>query len=275
MIQYQHASYAALFAAVLWIPGPLFADPPQSAAWVPIPELTDEFNGAALDATKWFDHNPGWKGRQPGFFSKNNVSVHDGMLHLTAKAEDLPGLPEGYHTFTTAAVQSQARVKYGYFEIRCKPMKSRASSSFWFYDITPEMWTEIDVFEMGAAAPGHENKYHMNVHVFHTPTYKGTDENHLSDSQTWETPFPLAGDFHVYALEWDEENIKWHVDGQVVRTVKNQYWHQPLTLNFDSETMPDWFGLPDAATLPATYSIDYVRSWKKAGAPKTSNASQP
>lgn len=29
---------------------------------------------------------------------------------------------------------------------------------------------------------------------------------------------------------------------------------------FDSETFADWFGLPDKATLPATFSIEYVRS---------------
>lgn len=55
----------------------------------------------------------------------------------------------------------------------------------------------------------------------------------------------------------------------------NQYCHQALTLNFDSETMPEWFGLPDADALPATYRIDYVRSWKKAGTYTASHTSQP
>ena len=105
-----------------------------------------------LDPAKWHDHNPQWKGRQPGLFSRSNVTVRDGALHLTARAEDLPNLPDGYHTFTTAAVKSKALVKYGYFEIRCRPMKSRASSAFWFYHSTPEIWTEIDVFEIGSSA---------------------------------------------------------------------------------------------------------------------------
>jgi hypothetical protein len=47
-----------------------------------------------------------------------------------------------------------------------------------------------------------------------------------------------------------------------VRTEENTHWHQPLTMNFDSETMPDWFGLPDDNELPSTYIIEYVRSWK-------------
>jgi hypothetical protein len=54
------------------------------------------------------------------------------------------------------------------------------------------------------------------------------------------------------------------VDGQCVRRQKNTHWHPPLTLNFDSETMPDWFGLPNPADLPSTFSVEYVRSWRKA-----------
>lgn len=238
----------------------IVADPPSHAKWEPIPELTDEFDGKALDASKWHDHNPQWKGRRPGYFSPKNVSVEDGELRLTARAETLPGLPEGYHTFTTAAVKSKATVLYGYFEIRCRPMDSKASSAFWFYRNEPERWTEIDVFEIGGAAPGHERTLHTNVHVFHTPEEK----RHWSKAGKWEAPYRLADEYHVYGLEWDAEEIKFYVDGKVIRTIENTHWHQPLYMNFDSETMPQWFGLPDAEKLPATFHIDYVRSWRKA-----------
>ena len=250
------------FAVLLCLPAPAArADPPENGKWQPIPELTDEFDGDRLDPAKWHDHNPQWKGRQPGFFSKKNVTVRDGALHLTARAEDLPNLPDGYHTFTTAAVKSKALVKYGYFEIRCKPMKSRASSAFWFYHSTPEIWTEIDVFEIGGGAPGHERTVHMNVHVFHTPTEK----KHWSKPERWNAPRDLADDFHVYALEWDKNHLKFYFDGKLLRTVENTHWHQPLHMNFDSETMPNWFGLPKKESLPTTFSIEYVRSYKREG----------
>ena len=79
----------------------------------------------------------------------------------------------------------------------------------------------------------------------------------------WVAPKDLADDYHTYGLEWDKDKIKWYFDGVLVRWVENTYWHQPLTLNFDSETMPDWFGLPKDSDLPSTYSIEYVRAWKK------------
>ncbi len=250
---------------------PAQADSPPGPRWKPIPELTDEFEGDALDASKWHEHNPQWKGRRPGLFAEKNVEVRDGKLHLTARAEDPPGAPKGYHTFTTAAVKSKRLVKYGYFEIACRPMDSRASSAFWFYHHTPEMWTEIDVFEIGGGAPGHERTVHMNVHVFHTPTEK----KHWSKPGKWEAPFDLADDFHVYALEWDEEAIRFYVDGRLRYRLKNTHWHQALAMNFDSETMPDWFGLPEVENLPSTFSIEYVRSWKRVGPADGKEAGTP
>jgi len=240
-----------------------FVDPPLQGKWKVIPELTDEFEGDRLDQAKWHDHNPTWIGRKPGFFSIDNVTVSDGKLHLTARAEDFPNLPEGYHTFTTAAVKSKTKALYGYFEIKCKPMKSRASSAFWFYEREPEIWTEIDVFEIGGGAPRHVRAYHMNAHVFHTPEYKGAVEKHLTHGEIWNAPYDLADNYHVYALEWNKNAIKWYVDGKPVRTLENQYWHQPLYMNFDSETMPNWFGLPKRENLPSTFSIEYVRSWRR------------
>ena len=43
---------------------------------------------------------------------------------------------------------------------------------------------------------------------------------------------------------------------------------KPLNLNFDSETMPEWFGLPKKEELPAVFQIDYLRAWKKAAEKK-------
>jgi beta-glucanase (GH16 family) len=239
-----------------------YADPPVGGRWKPVPELSDEFEGDKLDAARWHDHNPRLKGRRPGFFSPRNVDVSDGKLRLTARAEDLKDLPKGFHTFTTAAVQSKTRVRYGYFEIKCKPMDSEASSAFWFSDPSNKAWTEIDVFEIGGASPGREHAYYMNAHV-HAPASEGAGEEHLEQPGQWDAPYRLAAEYHVYALEWDEKEIKWYVDGKIVRTLKNTHWHQPLYMNFDSETMPEWFGLPRKENLPSTFSIEYVRSWQR------------
>ena len=235
--------------------------PPSRATWAPLPDFTDEFEGSRLDPAKWHDHNPQWKGRQPALFRPSNVRVEGGKLHLTMRCEDVPGAPDGYHTFTSAAVKSTRTVLYGYFEARCKPMASRGSSAFWFYNSRdPKWWTEIDVFEIGGGAPKHKRTLHMmNVHVFRTPTEK----RHWSKAGTYTAPADLADDYHVYGLEWDKDRITFYFDGAAVRILKNTHWHQPLHLNFDSETMPNWFGLPDKKNLPSAFSIEYIRAWKK------------
>jgi beta-glucanase (GH16 family) len=237
------------------------ACPLKHGQWEAFPALTDDFDGNQLDESKWFPNNPGWLGRQPGYFNPRNVRVTDGRLELEAKKESLPNLPAGYHTYTTAFVKGKTRIRYGYFEIRARAMDSQASSAFWFYEITPEIWSEIDVFEIGARPqPGN---YYMNTHLFHTLV----ETVHWHKSHIWKAPYNLAKEFHVYGLEWDAEILRFTVDGVVVREERNTHWHQPLALCFDSETFADWFGLPKDDGLPATFSIDYIRTWKRKDGP--------
>jgi len=237
------------------------SDQANAGNWIKYEPMSDEFEGTKLDPGKWHPRNPKWLGRQLAYFYPGNVTVSDGKLHLAMRKQAVPEMPrdKGYHTYTSAAVKSKTTVKYGYFEVKCKPMKSAGSSSFWFYESTPEIWTEIDVFEIGGKAPGFEKKYNMNLHVFRTPTEK----KHWSTGDVWMAPSNLADDYHTYGLQWDKDKIQWYFDGVLVRWVDNTHWHQPLTLNFDSETMPEWFGLPEDSDLPSTYSIEYVRAWKK------------
>ena len=237
------------------------SDQDNQGNWEKYEIMSDEFDGAKLDPNKWYPVNPKWLGRQPAFFYSGNVSVSSGKLHLVMRKQEVPEMPKdkGYHTYTSAAVQSKTKVKYGYFEVKCRPMKSHGSSSFWFYDNTPEIWTEIDVFEIGGGAPGFERRYNMNVHVFRTPT----ENKHWSKHGAWVAQSNLADGYHVYGLQWDKKRITWYFDGVPVRWIENTHWHQALTLNFDSETMPKWFGLPKDEDLPSTYSIEYIRAWKK------------
>jgi len=237
------------------------SDQRNAGGWVRDHAFWDEFDGKELDITRWANTNPTWKGRQPGWFSPRNVEVRDGLLCLTARAEEPPAAlkAEGYHTWTTAAVQSLERTLYGYYEVRAKPMRSGASSSFWFYYGEPKEWTEIDVFEIGGKAPGFERKQHITLHVMRSPTVK----DHISVGSAYIHGADLADDFHVYGLEWDPKELRFYFDGALVRRGPNTHWHQPLTINFDSETMPEWFGLPKSDDLPSTFQIDYLRVWKK------------
>jgi len=235
------------------------SNPLRSGQWAPVPELTDEFDGDKLDSSKWFDRDPSWKGRQPGLYSPKNVTVSDGDLLLTARLEEVTNAPDGYHTFTTAAVKSKASVLYGYFEARCQPMRSHASSGFWFNGGGKDWWTEIDVFEVGPVGPKHGKTVYSSAHVFRAPGLQKS----FSKPHGYTPPFDISGDYHTYGLLWDPERIVWYVDGVETRKLENTHWHRPFQLNLNSETKPNWFGLPDQSELPGTFKVDYVRAWRR------------
>lgn len=236
------------------------SDQTNQGDWEPYLPLTDEFSEASLDEKKWLPVHPSWKGRKPAWFSSANVRNSDGQLQLIMRKEPAPRRlrSRGYHTYSSAAVHAAAPVRYGYFEVRAQPMDSAGSSSFWFAGSDDRTRTEIDVFELGGKAAGHQRRYNMNLHVFYSPD----SEKHWSLGDHYNVPWRVADDFHVYGLDWNERELTYYIDGIAVRRVKNTHWHQPLSMIFDSETMPDWLGLPADEDLPSTYRIDYVRSWK-------------
>lgn len=242
---------------------PLLADTPASGRWQPVPEMWDEFSDATLDPARWETRNPYYPGKKPGLYRSANVAVKDGRLMLWARAETVLGAPDGYHGYTTAYVTSRQPVQYGYFEVRARAMKARINSAFWLYRWTEGGTGEIDVFEIGATVPGREKVLHTNTHLYRGRPRFESDINRISDPQAWTAPAPLADDFHLYGLEWDEGELRFYFDNRLIRRKPNIGWHQPMHLRFSAETHPDWFGLPAAGELPAAFEVDYVRVWRR------------
>jgi len=171
----------------------------------------------------------------------------------------------GYHDYTSAALHTKARSSYGYYEVKACPMNSGGSSSFWFQQEDPKVFpgwaTEVDVFELCGKSAVHDRRFYMTLHVSATPE----ERRHWQVGSYWESPWPFAEEFHVFGFDWDREELRWYIDGVLVHTVQNTHWQHPLFLIFDSETMPEWFGIPNDVDLPSTFSIEYVRAWKRSG----------
>jgi beta-glucanase (GH16 family) len=241
------------------------SDQQNKAGWVKFDPMWDEFDGPTLDTNKWIVGMYWWQGRQPAWFNPRNVDVQNGQLHLTMRRETVPAelQSRGYHDYSSAALHSRARSSYGYYEIKARPMDSGGSSSFWFQQEDPKVlpgWaTEVDVFELCGKSATHDRRYYMTLHVSATPDEK----RHWQVGSYWELPRRFAEEFHVFGFDWDVEELRWYVDGVLVHTVPNTHWRHPLFLIFDSETMPEWFGMPNDADLPSTFSIEYVRAWKR------------
>jgi len=267
-----------LFIIFIFVAYTLNAQPHLKGSWEIIPELTDEFEGGELNSTKWFNYDPEWEGRHPSYFERNNVSVKDGKLHLKVRkinSQDIPPSENtdrpiskasiksvakyGSYTHAAAAVKSKVKVKYGYFEIKCKPSNARVWNSFWFvnWDKKPRNWTEIDVFEIVKS----ENYLVRTAHLFESPTYKGSEDDHLRRAYE-DLSYTLTG-YHVYGLDWNEDKITWFVDDVEVFSINNNHWHQELYMEFDTELSNVWPKTPDPTTLPASFDIEYIKSWKR------------
>lgn len=235
--------------------------------WVYNTFISDEFEGKTLDATKWYDHNPTWTGRQPSLFRRENVQVKDGNLVLTGKREDVPNAPEGYHTFTSAAVQSTHKVLYGFFEIRFRPMRSALSSAFWLYTQDAVKQEEIDIFEICGR---HETDPNYPRTYYATSHFILKEKNiYVSDNATFKSSRPWSDQTTVAGLEWTRDSLKWYVNGEVIRRRKNDFWHSPETINFDSEAFPTWWGLPGKDDHGGQFEIEYFRYWTRPKMPQT------
>ena len=256
---------------------------PLGAGWVFEPGFSDEFNAPRLDPEKWWDFNPAWHGRKPAYFDRANVRVGDGHLQLLARTQNPAEVtPEnrarGHDLFTTALVKSKKRIRYGYFEARCRSMRANVCNAFWLYDpLDPptkyrhgDFSEEIDIFEVFGRPirDEHNRVFFATVHRHETPYVESLVNARKTPLPNYSAkikmPFDFHADFHVYGLLWTPQELKWFVDGKEVFSRTNDHFNRPLHVVFDAEIMQTWVGLPDAADLPATFFVDYVRVWKKA-----------
>jgi beta-glucanase (GH16 family) len=249
-----------------------------------IPALSDEFDGSELDLTKWTAASPGWPGRQPGLFAASNVEVAGGSLQLWARAARRnASWPSGYDNYTTAAVHSLATQRLGFFEIRWRSGSSSISSSWWFHTNNGSTWTEIDVFETTGVDNGKSASaanLPSHVHVFDLPGLNASQLPRACNC-TEGTPgappcskgalFSLpagqtfADAFHVAQLLWTEAGVEVRLDGALVNSIPSPCLVEAIGMDFDRETMPGWFALPDPRSLPdQPFEVDYVRSYAPA-----------
>ncbi len=177
--------------------------------------MSDEFEEDNIDKNKWFVGGTNgifmydWPGRTPSQFAPENVRVENGKFYLTTKwdpdydfADELgPDCNCPYETYTTAAVRSKNKFKYGYMEIKCKAADVSITSSFW---VTGDN-SELDVFEFVADSkliPYFDTLYKFCVGDALT---SWCDNVVLSRR--------VGDDFHIYGCEWDSNGLKFYTGG--------------------------------------------------------------
>lgn len=213
---------------------------------------SDEFDGDALDRTKWTPEQSCWGGgnneRQCYTDRPENIAVEGGRLFLKARREDFTGPdrppeiaaspnPMIEREYTSGKIRTRGlhAWKYGRIEVRAKvPAGQGMWPAVWMMPAEDHYggWPlsgEIDILEavnIGAACEEcpegiGENRTVSALHFGDPPP----DNAHVDRKTPMYTGKLPSQDFHVYAAEWGEGTIRFLIDDRVHFTTTREDWY--------------------------------------------------
>jgi len=201
---------------------------PEGFRWVLNEPYSDEFNGTELDADKWHDTYPGWKGRVPGLFVPSSIRVGDGCLQIKTSLLEPPQGVSNEWWIACGAVQSKAQEAfYGYYETRVKASSMRTSTTFWL--MTPRKTardagkrTELDIQEsIGDATryKGFKKQMKSNTHI--TFYEKGKEPVVVKEGASSNLKGEVDERFFRFGCWWvDANTMHFYVDGEYAHTIE-------------------------------------------------------
>jgi beta-glucanase (GH16 family) len=237
----------------------------------------DEFNDKKLSPKKWNvlirEHS---KHNELQYYLPDEVYLENGCLRLRSRVRDY-----GSQHYTSGRVDTSGKFApvYGRFEIRAKlPAGKGLWPAHWLYPqdrnwemerlmalavtngmekLIPEnrpWYSEIDIMEF----LGHTNVVYGTLHYY---TFEGEKK---SSSGKIKGDADYTKDFHIYALEWKPDVMRWFVDGKLIHSTTNGIPHTPHYLILNTAVGGNWPGNPDKTTVfPQFHDIDYVRVYQQ------------
>jgi beta-glucanase (GH16 family) len=241
--------------------------PGYALAWA------DEFNGTTLNLTDWSFENGdgcpsicGWGNNELEYYTSRpeNLFFQDGKMIIEARKENFSG-----KNYTSSKILTRGKkiFKYGRFDIRAKLPKGKGIwPAFWLLPQSNVFggWPksgEIDLMEM----IGHEaNRSYGTLHFGPGPGSTQLGRNYTLPSGVFND------EFHVFSLEWKENQIKWFIDGNLFSTYTNadvgsNTWpfNEDFFMIMNLAVGGNWPGNPDATTyLPQWLIVDYIRVYQ-------------
>ncbi len=249
------------------------------AAWQLV--WSDEFtqaDGSSPDSTKWgFDVGGGGYGNNEleSYTSRtNNARIQGGQLVIEAKQETFTGTDNIQRNYTSARMLTKGKWSwtYGRMEARIKiPRGQGIWPAFWMLgaNITNTAWPycgEIDIMEN----IGKTNEQAKVYGTIHGPQSGGDYNGGAGVGGSYSLPggAVLGDDFHIFAIEWTTNQIKWFMDNQQYFTATPANLPGGGTWPFTNSQFlllnvavgGKWPGNPDGTTVfPQQMLVDYVR----------------
>lgn len=236
---------------------------------------SDEFDGDSLDMTKW-----NIEGGSTGTVvkKKENVAVENGDCVITLRRDDsTPGYEYSSAYVTTAYKFSFC---FGRLEFRAKlPVGQGVWPALWtlgdnYLEIgnDEKAWPlcgEIDVMELiGSSNP--QNPFDSKK-VMGTLHWGPNRDNHQQAHNSWILGESPADDYHIYAVEWNEDEIVWYVDNRVYLRVSmddptmgtafmQKHW---IIMNINLNGYDGYNKYDDTTPEEERMYVDYVRVYKE------------
>ncbi|MBJ7457946.1 MAG: family 16 glycosylhydrolase [Thermoleophilaceae bacterium] len=232
-------------------------------------KFRDEFNGTALDRTKWNDQRDDWiiggqpyNDREGAFYRSENTTVSKGSLNLTVK-EELAGDPRyvpASFPRTTGMVNTDKRFgfKYGYIEARVRvPSCLGCWPVFWTLPTINTWPPEVDMFEFIDTAAAERRPFVAS----HWRDATGLQ----SELYYYTTPCGTTTDYtdswHTYGFLWTGDKIQPFLDGVPGPVLTGAAVPQvPMYLILALSTV-NTLATPNGSQM----RTDYVRVWQPAG----------
>ncbi|GAB3292474.1 hypothetical protein GCM10027511_05610 [Hymenobacter humi] len=225
----------------------------------------DEFDGSALDQTKWgYDlGGSGWGNNELQNYtnSSENSFVNGGNLTIKALRQQ-----SGSNGYTSARLLTKGKqtFQFGRIDVRAKIPKGKGVwPAIWMLgaDIDQNNWPkcgEIDIMELRGSRP----KELLSTMHFADPQgarrLKGTTKTVTAD---------LSDDFHIYSVVRSRDQIRVYLDSELFFTFTSgdtsggSYpFNNPFFMILNVAVGGDFDGNPDASTVfPQQMQVDYVR----------------
>jgi beta-glucanase (GH16 family) len=228
----------------------------------------DEFSGTSLNTTYWEAANRrNSHNNEKQFYHPNQVAVADGNLKLTAI-----NTPRDGKAYQSGLVTSKELFGPGRFEARMDlPTSQGMWPAFWLNanNVQWPLGGEIDILENRGSQP---NLVSSAYHWQKDPGPCCDDhrfEYHEHTAEVNGQPVNYHDGFHTYAVEWDEETLKFFVD-DVLHYTLTETADRPIietskNIILNLAVGGDFGGDPNGSTVwPQTLQVDYVRYWRPA-----------
>jgi len=274
-----HAVLQAIGTIMLVSVVAAFAGPPPGFSWHQT--FIDEFNGSALDTTKWsaHDHFCGTRNSELQAYVPENVLIQNGLLRLKLEKRAVSysycGNPTNTKSYASGIIISQGKFaqKYGYWEINCKlPRGKSAWPAFWGLP-EPYSWPpEFDVFEHINGGDGANTCVeHGWIHANNYPACTGGGNGGSPWMGAW-CDVDMTSSFHNIGMLWTPDSVAFFVNGMRSRDQNGlipavKQYQNPNCAHFMlvNLALSQNNGGPAASTdamMPVYFDVDWIKVWQ-------------